>query len=325
LWVPHLVVLAQRAIPIAKERQFYLLLDTGESAPQKPGNIEKIQGIQDCGVFGFRLKHDVDQLIAEHAPGWKELAKSGRLGPTFTAIDELPEWMDSHKVFLKLQVMDGIATPDEILRVLREDVPNLLANADSRAKLKLAQIAERADDDDLARSLLHSSVVGLRSAEDLLLAADAADKVREYGLADIIFARADSFFPNAAPFLDARLSSYVHQRRFLEVNQLLLDNPSSPIDPQRRFFYQVIGSALAGDAKQDLEMVLETIAQVTSEFTNWCQVICGYEAIERGDALEALEICIPSADRPLTLFASRLQSHQELQPTAQYSPARRRI
>ena len=117
----------------------------------------------------------------------------------------------------------------------------------------------------------------------------------------------------------------MHQRRFLEISKLLLDNPSSPIDPQRKFFYQVIGSALASDVREDLEKVLETIAQVTPEFSNWCQVICGYEAIERGDALEALEICIPSADRPLTLFASRLQSHQELQPTAQYSPARRRI
>jgi hypothetical protein len=175
LWVPHLVELAHRAIPIAKEKKFYLLLDTGESAPLKPGNIERVQGIQDCGVFGFRLKHDADQLVAERSAGWKVLAKSGRLGPAFAAIDELPEWMDSHKAFLKLQVMHGIAPPDEILRVLRDDIPSLLANADSRAKLKLAQIAEHADDDDLARSLLRSSVDGLRSAEDLLLAADVAD------------------------------------------------------------------------------------------------------------------------------------------------------
>lgn len=300
LWVPHLVELTHLAIPIAKEKRFYLLLDTGESAPLKPGNIERIRGIQDCGVFGFRLMHDADQLVAERSAGWKELAKSGRLGPAFAAIDELPEWMDSHKAFLKLQVMHGIAPSDEILRVLRNDIPNLLASADSRAKLKLAQIAEGADDDDLARSLLRSSVDGLRSAEDLLLAVDVADKVREYGLADTIFARADSLFPNAASFLDVRLSSYVHQRRFPEVSKLLLDNPSSPIDPQLRFFYQVIGSALAGDSEQDLEKVLETIAQVTPEFTNWCQVICGYEAIERGDALQALEICMPSGERHLT-------------------------
>src|SRR5208337_52853 len=98
----------------------------------------------------------------------------------FASIDALPSWMDSQKSFLKLQVMDDVAPPEEILRVLRDEYPSIRAKADARGKLKLAQIAVRAADEDLARSLLNDSVGGIESAEDLLLAFDVADKLEEY-------------------------------------------------------------------------------------------------------------------------------------------------
>jgi len=51
LWVPHLCDLAARSVAIAKSRNFYLLLDVGESSPQRPENYERIKAVDGCGVF----------------------------------------------------------------------------------------------------------------------------------------------------------------------------------------------------------------------------------------------------------------------------------
>jgi len=53
LWVPHLCELAARSVEIAKSRNFYLLLDAGESSPQRPENYERIKAVDGCGVFGM--------------------------------------------------------------------------------------------------------------------------------------------------------------------------------------------------------------------------------------------------------------------------------
>ena len=58
LWVPHLCDLAARSVAIAKSQKFYLLLDTGESSPQRPENYERTKAVDGCGVFGMYKQHD---------------------------------------------------------------------------------------------------------------------------------------------------------------------------------------------------------------------------------------------------------------------------
>jgi hypothetical protein len=306
LWISHLCELARQSVPIVKEKQFYLLLDTGEPVPQKEENVNRIRSIEECGVFGFHAIHDAEGLIAKHAPEWKGFAKAGRLGPAFASVDALPSWMDSQKSFLKLQVMNGIAPPEEILRVLRDDYPNIRAKADARGKLKLAQIALGAADEDIARSLLKDSVGEIESAEDLLLAFDVADQLDEYVPAEQLLDRADLLFPDAPVFLDARLRFYLHQRRFTDISERLLSNPFVPLDPQRKFFFQTVSSALGGGAMPDFALLLKTVDEVTPDFGSWCQALCANESMVRGDPYQALKICLSGAGTVLTPGVARV-------------------
>jgi len=205
IWIPHLCDLAARSVAVAKERKFYLLLDTGESAPQRPENYKRITAIQGCGFFAMQREYDSEKLIAGHIANWKSLTENGQLGSAFASIDALPAWMDSHKSFLKLQLMESIVPDEEILRLLHEEESNIRSKADARAKLKLARIAERSNDDQLSAELLTSAIDGLTSAEDLLLAADLAKKLGEFMLAEQIIGRGENLFPHSSSFLDQRL------------------------------------------------------------------------------------------------------------------------
>jgi len=298
IWVPHLCELAVRSVAVAKAQKFYLLLDTGESSPQRPENYERMKSIDGLGVFGIYSTHDAGKVIAEQIASWRSLAEEGRLGSVFASIDRLPSWMDAHKSFLKLQLIESVAPPEEILRFLRED-PTIRSKADSRAKLKIAQIAERANNDQLSLELLRSAVKGLRSAEDFLLAADLADDLAEFELVEQILARADDLFPGSSSFLDQRLGLYLRTRRYSDLVQHLLDSKAS-IDPRRRFFFLTVGSAFFSGEAVDFGLLFETVISSVPEYTNWCQFVCGNEAIERRQYLQGIKICMPESGRSLS-------------------------
>lgn len=297
-WVPHLCGLAARTVAIAKTGRFYLLLDAGESAPQRQENYERLKAVDGCGVFGMLSQNDGGKLIAENVAKWKLLANDGRLGSAFASIDALPSWMDPQKSFLKLQLMESVAPSEEIVRVLRKD-PGIRSKADFRAKLKLARIANRADEDDLSRELLVSSVDELRSQEDHIVAATLADDLGEFDLLEQTLERADILFPDSPLLLDQRLRIYLRTRRYSELVQRLLSS-SIPLDAERRFFFLTLGSALAPGNPVDWGLLLDTITSAAPVFTSWCQAVCSYEAIERQDFAEAVQLCMPSKDRPLT-------------------------
>jgi hypothetical protein len=298
LWVPHLCELAARSVEIAKSQNFYLLLDTGEPSPERPENYDRIKGVEGCGVFGIYREHDSGKLIAENVANWRSLANSGRLGSAFASIDALPCWMDSQKSFLKLQLMESLPPNEDTVRLLREEL-TIHSKTDSRAALKLARIAERANDDDLSLELLISSADGLRSAEDYYLAAELADDLDQFEILEQILGRVDVLFPDSPGFLDQRLRFYLRTRRYSELVQSLLTS-NTAIDPRRKFFFLTLGSAFASGQPVDFKLVQNTVISAVPELTSWCQVVCGKEAIERREFLEAVELCMSEKDRALT-------------------------
>jgi tetratricopeptide (TPR) repeat protein len=243
-------------------------------------------------------QHDGGKLIAENVANWRSLAERGQLGSAFASIDALPAWVDSQKSFLKLQLMESLVPGEEILRLLRED-SNIRLKADFRAKLKLARIAERANDDDLSLDLLISCVEGLRSEEDYLLAADLADDLAEFELLEKILERADALFPDSSSFFDQRLRMYLRTRRYSELVQRLLSS-NIAMAPERRFFFLTVGSAFASQAPVDFNLLLKTVSSSVPQFTSWCQLVCGNEAIERQNFDQTVQLCMPVKDCPLT-------------------------
>lgn len=299
VWVPHLCDLAARSAALAKSQNFYLLLDTGEPSPQRQENYEQLKNLNECGLFSMQRAHDSGKLISEHIASWRSLAESGRLGSVFASIDNLPAWMDSHKSFLKLQLMESVVPSEEILRLLRKEESNIRSKADHRAKLKLARIAERSNDDRLSLELLSSAVDGLRSSEDFLLAAELAGNLGEFELVEKILERAASLFPDSPSFLDQRLRLYLRTRRYSELVKRLLDSSTS-IDPRRRFFFLTLGSAFSSEDPVNFILLFETITSITPEFNSWCQVVCGNEAIIRQEFVQAIQLCMPAEGRPLS-------------------------
>ncbi len=97
--------------------------------------------------------------------------------------------------------------------------------------------------------------------------------------------------------MDQRLRLYLRTRRYGELIKLLLDR-GNLIDPRRKFFLLTVGSAFASGGPVDFNLLIDTVTSAAPEFTNWCQSVCGNEAIERHDFVVALQLCMPKNGRP---------------------------
>ncbi|MGA2150230.1 MAG: hypothetical protein ABSH49_35335 [Bryobacteraceae bacterium] len=95
-WVFHAVQLAQLATEYAKRVHCYVLVDTGEAAPQKDENKNALMSIVNCGYFTIAPERDPTGLIAAHSTEWLQRLDEGRVGSVFASIDALPEWIDEN-------------------------------------------------------------------------------------------------------------------------------------------------------------------------------------------------------------------------------------
>lgn len=304
LWVPHLFRLAERAVATAKSADCYVLIDVGKAAPYRAENRDHIYSIADCGVFGWDRKHDGAKLVAENLMNWQELVRHGQVGSAFASIDALPEWMNSQKPFLKLQLIERIVPGEHVVRLIRDD-PKMIAASDPTSRLKLASIASRSSDDELALELLSSSITGLHSEEDLTLAAGLSGQLGEDELLEEILARSESLFPTSAELYDHKLKLYLRQRRYSEL-VTLLSNPAAEMDPERRFFYGTLAAGLNSATSPDYRLILSTIASAAPDYNDWARVSCSNEAIARHDYSSAVDLCAPDDGQPITKGAANV-------------------
>jgi len=303
LWLPHLLALAPAVTEIAKNVPCYVLMDTGEPPPLKPENQAALESVPDCNVIVARRKDDPWPVIASHAQEWEDEVKAGNIGSAFRSIDALPDWMNDQKSFLKLQLIGRTAPSQEALKLLRSEIATK-AEIGPEARLKLARIAQRADDENLASDMLGPAISGLTAKEDLELALAIAVQISDQSMIDAILARLETLFPGSARLIEHRLTQMLHTRNYGEVLTLIDKHPST--DPELKFLHQTLALALQSADTPDYANALRAIEQTVPDHANWARIVCAHDAVARRDFNTAIGLCGPTAARPLTSGTARM-------------------
>lgn len=298
VWVPHLCRLAEEVVRAAQSVECYTLIDVCEARPHRSDNRNPVNSIAECGVFAWDRRNDGAKLIADHLDDWQKLVKNGHVGSAFASIDALPAWMNSHKTFLKVQLVERILPGPHVLELIREN-SKIIVESDPNSRLKLARIAWRSNDNKLAAELLSSCVPGLHSEENLTLAADLAVELRESELFDDVVGRSLSLFPESSALLDHKLKMYLWRRQYSELIALLSDPPAD-IGPERRFFYMTLAVRLKSDTTPDYKLILDAIASAAPAYDDWARIRCSKEASARHDYTTAIDLCLPTDSGSVT-------------------------
>jgi hypothetical protein len=317
-WVPHLVQFASLVTEYAKKANCDVLLDTGEASPHKEENRNALMSVADCGLFTIVPKKDAMQLLAAHSSEWLQQVTEGHVGSVWASIDALPAWMDSQKSFIKLQLLDRVAPGPEVLKMLHAEI-DAREYTDPSVRVKMARVAQRADDEDLARDLLKPAISGLTRQDELELALELAIEVTDKDLTDEIAQRLTLLYPTSSKPFERRLAELIDQRHYSDIASLL-DGDHAPLGSNLELFYKILGIALQESVNLQYDDVINTISQRVPRYENWARILCAREAIARHAFDVSISLCLPTEVRPLTTGTARMLLQATRQVLLQRNP-----
>jgi hypothetical protein len=304
-WMGHFLQLARNVTQVAASVPCYALIDTGERSPLRLENREALKEVPNSAVFAWRRERDPEALVMGNIERWGELVETGRIGSAFASVDALPEWMNPHKSFLKLQLIEAITPGHEVPRLLRSE---LKVTADPSARLKLSRIALRADDDDLVREVLSPAIAVLIAKEDLEAALDIATKISDPQLMTAAVGRLKTLFPDSQKIAEHRLTELFQTRRYAELLEII-DKESAAINPELVFFFRTLSSAFLSSDTPQYALAMKVIEQTTPALANWARTTSVREALCRREFKMAIELCMPTEDRVLTSGTANILLH----------------
>jgi len=304
LWVPHLVKLARAVTEFADTIPCYVLIDTGEAAPSTVENLEALKSVSKCGVFMLGSEDEAPALVASHLQEWREQMNASNIGAAFRSVDGLPASMDDQKPFLKLQLLDRVAPSQEVLNFLRSQI-DMNVVCDPKARLKLAGIAQRAEDLNLAKEILAPVIASLADQEDLEIALKIAVRVSDPAIIRVTRSRLEKLFPQSVELWKHRLTELLDAGNYQEM-LVLLEAKESPEEAQLALFFRTLATALQSRNKPDYNNTLRVIEQTVPELADWARILCARDALARDDCMTAIRICLPTEGRVVTPTTARM-------------------
>lgn len=308
-WVPHMVGLARSVIEYARRAECYVLIDTGAVPPQRKENNEALMSVDDCGLISLHSENDGNEILATHVDAWIEEARKGHIGSVFRAIDALPEWMDPQKSFIKLQIFDRVAPGLHVIPMLREEVEKR-SYIDPSSRVKLALIARRADERQLAHQLLAPAVPELVAQEELELALEIA--AGDDSLRSQVSERLALLHPASVDLFEHTLTQLFDDRRYSDA-LVLLRSEHPQLDSKLEAFFTTLASGFNSESIPAYFDLIETIVETDPGRAGWARALCAREALSREDFATAVEMCLPTEQRPMELGTARMLIHTTLQ------------
>jgi hypothetical protein len=303
IWVPHVVALARVVTETARNLRCYALMVTGEGPPYKEENQAALRSVPGCGVFLAQFENDPWGCIAPHLQQWEEQVKRGNIGAAFKSIDALPDSMDSQKSLLKLQLVGGSPANQEVAKLLRAEIA-AHQDMDPKVLLRLARIAQRADEEEIACEMLRRAVPGLDAKKDLELALEIAVRISDHLMIEAAASRLEKLFPESSELLEHRLTQKLYARSYTEVLALLAKNPS--IDLEVRVLYETLSAALQSAEGPDYANAIRAIEETSPNLANSARILCARDALSRREFETAVALCPTPRERPLAPGTARL-------------------
>lgn len=253
IWAPQLHALAKAAMTIADRKTLYVALDADEISPVQPDLQNLILSVDRCGAMGATSRSNLETIVTPRAAQWDRWIAEGKVGLALRDVDAMPNEVDPHKAFLRVQLLHKAGLHLEALAAIRSELM-VRGVDDPYARVRLARIATDAGASGLARELLEPCIDKLESREDLesalgtlrSIGADALEKQA----ADLLEAR----YPGAESVRRHKLEQLLRKREFGDAADLLRDD-----DPERAAFYELLNTSFSGDGVPDYISLIGSI------------------------------------------------------------------
>jgi hypothetical protein len=158
-WVPHVVSISRKLVPILKELEGYAVIHTPGIPAQKPTNVELLFSVDDCYVASLQYEADPEEVLSSRAQVWKSMVLQGRLPEVKTEIEGLAV-PDSTRLHVLAQLLQGTGRDTEMLEIIAQLRPHLLT-LPAETTIQVARFAHRAGDGELVHEILPKGPEGV--------------------------------------------------------------------------------------------------------------------------------------------------------------------
>lgn len=281
VWAPQVHALAVEAVPIARERKLYVVLDVNESSPIRPELGDLLLSIDAFGVMGSTADESAEAILTRRIDAWDQWIALGQAGRALADVDALPPVTDSQKPFLKVQLLHKAGLRLEALALIRSEFLSR-DNFDPSTRVRLGRIAEDAGAARLAGELIGPCIDSLESREDLEAALSVLEH-RDEALAARVAARLEARFPKSEGARRHRRQQLLRARDHAGLAELLREE-----DPPRSAFHARLAEAFAGTGTPDYVELIQS--GETAEISNGYRLASVQDALARGLVMHAFSL-----------------------------------
>ena len=198
---------------LAEQKAIYVALDADELSPRRQALSDLLLTVDGCGVLESTNEDDPTTILAQHVDQWDAWIREGRLGQALQDVDTLPQSLDQHKIYLRIQMLYRAGHLARALQAIRERL-KLDAELDPISRAKVARVAQDANASGLAAELLSPIIDELDGCEDLESALATARAARLTDTEAKLAARLEALFPGNASLQHWQLEQLVRSRNY---------------------------------------------------------------------------------------------------------------
>lgn len=195
----HLHQLLTEVDALCQANSIYVTLDSGFRPPQRKESLDLLQSVGDAGFVSGAIVGavplDADEVVAR-VSRWYNAVDAGGIGGVIKEIDGDESLSDRQRFFLKLEFLSRAGLSDPF-RDLLQAKSDLLVELPVQQALAIARLAETADIDDFAETLITRALPDIRDSEDFAQALDTALRLRGQRLRSAVLEAFRRFHPNA--------------------------------------------------------------------------------------------------------------------------------
>jgi hypothetical protein len=297
IWVGHLTSLAAACVAAAETSETYVFLDAGEYAPSRPENLTRLCSVLRCGVVTAEGEGPDEVEVAANAQRWLRMAQEGRLGAALKEVEGV-DLQPNRRTFLELHLYNAAGLNDHVRAQLLAH-PELLADLPASGAVHVAEIAEAADADHIARDLLRHAIDDLQNQEQLETGLRLAARIQDPPLADAYAAKLERFFPASAGLRHRRVRRLLDEGRLGEAGAIARENGRHVEAPD---LYEFLGEEFS---KAIPRIPNEILAEVGARFPTLideARLLLAAHLERNGQRREALELLLTPGPEPQAAF-----------------------
>ena len=238
VWTAHVHRLVLEISALCRKGRKYVLLDLGWYQPSRQENRDLLGSVAEMSFAGLPHPGPGAAEVQERISRWYEAAGAGEIGSVIKEVEEDSSLSDLQRYFLKLEVFSLGKLHDQVRELLREDA-RILAKLPANQAVHVARIAEAADLDDLAETLIRAALPSMQGERNLETALATALKTGRPELISMVSAVLSRLYPGST-MLNRHLGLQAAREGQYAAASEMLARSATPRDAARASFFGLL-------------------------------------------------------------------------------------